>query len=184
MAAHICVRCNKTLASRQSLWNHRQRCKDSKDGLRETLGNGLMVESRIRPTHKEKFVSDIINNVGKPLQKAKDQHSSLPKKEKTKKSTILPKVLSDLLPLKSDVETDSDSESYSEGSDTEDVGFKSDKAEELKAVFRKLYQKIESNAEIYKKLVSVLDELQQMNFLTREECIGLRHHIQKKIDTV
>ena len=184
MATYICDRCSKTMASRQSLWNHRQRCKDSKDGLREPLGNGLMVESRIRPRHKEKFVSDIINNVGKPLQKAKDQHSSLPKKEKTKKSTILPKVLSDLLPLKLDVETDSDSESYSEGSDTEDIGFKSDKAEELKAVFRKLYQKIESNAEIYKKLVSVLDELQQMNCLTREECIASKHYIQKKMDIV
>ena len=67
MAAHICVRCNKTLASRQSLWNHRQRCKDSKDGLHATLGEGLLVKSRFRspPMHKEKFASDIINNVGK-----------------------------------------------------------------------------------------------------------------------
>ena len=67
MAAHICVRCNKTLASRQSLWNHRQRCKDSKDGLHETLGEGLLVKSRFRsaPMHKEKFALDIINNVGK-----------------------------------------------------------------------------------------------------------------------
>ena len=151
MAAYICDRCGKTMSSGQSLWNHRQRCKDSKDGLCETLGNGLIVESRSRPTHKEKFVSDIINNVGKILQKAKDQHSALPRKEKSKKNSVLPKVLSDLLPLKLDVETDSDSESYSEGSDTEDGGFMLDKAEELKAVFRKLYRKIESNAENYKK---------------------------------
>ena len=104
MAVHICDRCSKTLASRQSLWNHRQRCKDSKDGLHETLGNGLIVESRSRPTHKEKFVSDIINNVGKT---AKDQHSVLPKKQESKKNSVLPKVLSDL-PLKLDLDTDSD----------------------------------------------------------------------------
>ena len=67
MAAHICDRCSKTLASRQSLWNHRQHCKDSKDGLHTTLGNGLVIKSRSRTpsVHKEKIVSDIINNVGK-----------------------------------------------------------------------------------------------------------------------
>ena len=67
MAAHICDRCSKTLASRQSLWNHRQHCKDSKDELHTTLGNGLVIKSRSRTpsVHKEKIVSDIINNVGK-----------------------------------------------------------------------------------------------------------------------
>ena len=67
MAAHICARCNKTLASRQSLWNHRQRCKDSKDELHATLGDGLVIKSRsiTPPVHKEKIVSDIINNVDK-----------------------------------------------------------------------------------------------------------------------
>ena len=93
----------------------------------------------------------------------------------------MPKPLSDL-PLKSDLETDSDSESYSEGNDTEDVGFMPDKAEELKAELRKLYRKVESNTENYKKLVLVLDELQRMNCLKREECNGVKHHIQKKID--
>ena len=85
MAAHICVRCNKTLASRQSLWNHRQRCKDSKDGLHETLGNGLIVESRSRPTHGDRFISDILNNVGKT---AKEQRSALPKKRESKKNSV------------------------------------------------------------------------------------------------
>ena len=67
MAAHICDRCSKTQASRQSLWNHRQHCKDSKDELHTTLGNGLVIKSRSRTpsVHKEKIVSDIINNVGK-----------------------------------------------------------------------------------------------------------------------
>lgn len=37
--SYICDRCNKSLASRQSLWNHRQRCKFSKsnDSYKELL---------------------------------------------------------------------------------------------------------------------------------------------------
>ena len=67
MAAHICGWCSKTLASQQSLWNHRQRCKDSKDELHATLGDGLVIKSRsiTPPVHKENIVSDIINKVGK-----------------------------------------------------------------------------------------------------------------------
>ena len=180
-----CDKCDKMFPTRQSLWEHRKRKHAGKtentiahkDGLHETLGYGLVIKSRSSsaPIRKDRFISDIINNVGKTT---KDQHSALPKKQESKKNSVLPKALSDL-PLKLDLETDSDSESYSEGSDTEDAG---DKAEELKAVFRKLYRKIESNAENYKKLVSVLDELRQMNCLTRKECIGLKHHIQKKVD--
>ena len=183
-----CDKCDKMFATRQSLWKHRKQKHAGKtentiahkDGLHETLGDGLVIKSRSSsaPIHKERFVSDIINNVGKT---AKDQHSALPKKQETKKNSVLPKALSDL-PLKLDLEADSDSESYSEGSDTEDDGFMPDKTEELKAVFRKLYRKVESNTENYKKLVLVLDELQRMNCLTREECIGVKHHIQKKID--
>ena len=180
MAAYICDRCSKTLGIRQSLWNHRQRCKDTKDGFHETVGNGLIVESRSTPTHSDRFISDIINNVGKT---AKEQRSALPKKRESKKNSVLSKVLSDL-PLRLDFETDSNSESYSEESDTEDDEFMRDKAKELKAVFRKLYRKVVSNTENYKKLVSALDKLRQMNCLTRAECIGLKHHIQRKIDIV
>ena len=58
----------------------------------------------------------------------------------------------------------------------------SDKAEELKTEVRKLYQKVQSNTENYNKLVLLLDKLQRMNCLTREECNGVKYHIQKKID--
>ena len=126
--------------------------------------------------HKEKFVSDIINNVGKT---AKDQHSALPKKQESKKNSVLPKVLSDL-PLKLDLETDSDSESYSEKSDTEDNGFKPGKAEELKAAFRTLYKKFRPDIEMYNKLVLLLDELERMKCLTKEECNAVNEHLQKK----
>ena len=107
-------------------------CKKKDDGVK--WYNGLIVEPKSRPTltHKEKFTSDIINNVAKT---AKDQRSALPMRQESKKNFVLPKALSDI-PLKLELESDSDSESYTKGSDTEDDRFMPDKAEELKAVFK------------------------------------------------
>ena len=116
-----CDRCSKTLASPQSFWNHRQRCKDNatKDGLQETSGNGFIIRPGFgsTPVHKEKIIADNINNV---TQSVKDQGStpSLPKERVSKMNSVLPKVLSDL-PLKLDSETDSASDSDSEASDAE-----------------------------------------------------------------
>ena len=110
MKVYNCDRCSKTLASPQSFWNHRQRCKDNatEDGLQETSGNGLIIRPRFgsTPVHKEKFIADNINNV---TQSVKDQGStsSLPKE---RVNSVLPKILSDL-PLKLDSETDSASDS-------------------------------------------------------------------------
>ena len=188
MKVNNCDRCSKTLASPQSLWNHRQRCKDNIIGLQETSGNGLIIRPRIGSTlvHTEKFIADIINNV-----RAKDQGSAsiLPKE---RVNSVLPKELSDL-PLKldsetdseaSDAETDSASDSDSEASDAEiskDIEFLPDNPKELKAAFRNLYQKVHNNSENYNKLVLILDELQHMKCLTREECNGVKVHLQKKI---
>ena len=99
MKVYNCDRCSKTLASPQSFWNHRQRCKDNatEDGLQETSGNGLIIRPRFgsTPVHKEKFIADNINNV---TQSVKDQGStsSLPKERVSKMNSVLPKVLSDL----------------------------------------------------------------------------------------
>ena len=179
MNANNCVRCGKTLASPQSLWNHRQHCKDrtTKDNLHKTSGKGLIIKPRIgsTPVHKEKFIADIINNV-----RAKDQGSTsiLPKE---RVNSVLPKILSDL-PLNldsqtdsasdsesvaSDAETDSASDSNSEASDadiSEDIEFMPDNPKELKAAFRNLYRKVHNNTENYNKLVLMLDKLQNMNF--------------------
>ena len=182
MNANNCVQCGKTLASPQSLWNHRQHCKDrtTKDNLHKTSGKGLIIKPRIgaTPVHKEKFIADIINNV-----RAKDQGSTsiLPKEQMSKMNSVLPKVLSDLL---LDSEPDSDSESDSEGSVAEvsnDIEFMPDNPEELKAAFRSLYQKVHNNTKNYNKLVLMLDELQRMKCLTEEECNGVKVHLQEKI---
>ena len=194
MKVYNCDRCSKTLASPQSLWNHRQRCKDNamEDGLQETSGNGIVYRPRFGSTlvPKEKFIADIINNV---TQRAKDQGStsSLPKE---RINSVLPKELSNLL-LKLESETDlasnSDSEdqpaallSDSEPEETEiskDDEFMPENLEELKAAFRNLYKKVHNNMENYNKLVLILDELHRVNYLTKEECNGIKMKVQKKI---
>ena len=143
MKVYNCDRCSKTLASPQSLWNHRQRCKDNaiEDGLQETSGNGLIIKPRFgsTPVHKDKFIADNINNVTHSV-KDQDSTSSLPKE---RMNSVLPKVLTDL-PLKLDSETDSASDSDSEASDaesSEDVEFMPDNLEELKAALKDLYKK-------------------------------------------
>ena len=111
-----CDRCSKTLASPQSFWNHRQRCKDNaiEDGLQETSGNGLIIRPRFgsTPVHKEKFIADNINNVTHSV-KDQDSTSSLPKE---RMNSVLPKVSSDLS-WKSDSEIDPASASDSAASD-------------------------------------------------------------------
>ena len=228
MAAHICVRCNKTLASRQSLWNHRQRCKDSKDELHATLGDGLVIKSRsiTPPVHKEKIVSDIINNVGKMqepesdtgkedivgnfLNKVAQITNMKPMSEKTSslsnQEALKPKSLNDLVAeLKSGkptssvnemalkpkslpdlpVEMKSDSEESTSSEDEiteEEVEVMPDNTEELKEAFRNLYKKFRRDIEMYDKLVLMLDELQRMKCLTKEEYNAMNEHLQNKIE--
>ena len=119
MKVYNCDRCSKTLASPQSLWNHRQRCKASAIGPQETTGNGLIVRPKFgsTPVHKEKFIADNINNV---TQSVRDQGSTsnLPKE---RMNSVLPNILSDL-PLKLDSETDSDPEA-SDAEISKDIEF-------------------------------------------------------------
>ena len=146
------------------------------------------------PVRKERFIADNIDNV---TQSVKDQGStsSLPNE---RVNSVLPKVLSDLPlkldsqtdsasdsePVASDAETDSASDSNSEASDAdifEDIEFMPDNPNELKAAFRNLYRKVHNNTENYNKLVLMLDELQRMKCLTKEECNGVQVHLQEKI---
>lgn len=230
MAAHICVRCNKTLASRQSLWNHRQRCKDSKDELHATLGDGLVIKSRsiTPPVHKEKIVSDIINKVGKMQEPKSDtgkediignflnkvaQVANIniePMTEKTSSLSIQeplkPKSLTDLssemesekptsslnemykktkslIDLPAEMKSDSEESTSSEDEIIEEeVEVMPDNPEELKEAFRNLYKKFRRDIKIYDKLVLMLNELERMKSLTKEECNAMNEHLQKKIE--
>ena len=72
MKAHICVRCSKTLASPQSLWNHGQHCKaNATKDEKFSLSNEQTRKPDSIPAHKESFLADIVNNV-----RVKDQHTT------------------------------------------------------------------------------------------------------------
>ena len=161
MAAYICVRCSKTLASRQSLWNHRQRCKvntNKDEKSNEQTGNPYST-----PADKEKFLANIVNNVDNLFLDSKSKKKS--ESESNSEST------------------DFDSDSESEETDTSKNN-DPDNVEQLKATFRKLYRKVQSNMENFNKLVLILDKLYHVNCLTKEECDGIKLSVQKKIGIV
>ena len=161
MAAHICVRCSKTLASRQSLWNHRQRCKvkaNKDEKSNEQTGNPYST-----PADKEKFLANIVNNVDNLFLDSKSKKKS--ESESNSEST------------------DFDSDSEYEETDTSKNN-DPDNVEQLKATFRKLYRKVQSNMENFNKLVLILDKLYHVNCLTKEECDGMKSLLQKKIGIV
>ena len=74
MKDSICVRCSKILASPQSLWNHRQRCKENeiKDG-KFSLSNEQTTKPKIdsTPPHRENVLADIVKSV-----RDKNQHTT------------------------------------------------------------------------------------------------------------
>ena len=171
MKANICVQCNKTLASPQSLWNHRQRCKTNAT-KNLSLSNEQTKKSESTLAHKEKLHADIVNNV-----RAKDQCTI----------SVLPMKLMNPEPdasidFKSKETSESELDSDSDQEETEI--FKADEPdtlEELKAAFRNLYKKVDSNMEKYKNLVLILDKLRHVNFLTEEECKSMNSLLKKKI---
>ena len=183
MKVHICVRCSKTLASPQSLWNHRQRCKAStiKDE-KFSSSNEQTRKHDSAPAHKETFLADIINNV-----RAKDQGTTpiLPITGMNPKPDAL---IDSKSKEKSQCESDSESTTFDLDSESEKTEISEDNQpddlEELKAAFRNLYKKVHNNMENYNKLVLILDELYHVNCLTKEECDGIKLSLQKKIGIV
>ena len=85
--------------------------------------------------------------------------------------------------LKSDSE-ETDSEENDESSEDE-VEFMSDNSEELRESFRNLYEKLhrnlDHNIEIYNKLELMLNELERMGCLTKEECNSVKKCLQEKM---
>ena len=58
-----------------------------------------------------------------------------------------------------------------------------DNPEGLKEAFRNLYWKFRRDIEMYNKLVLMLNELERMKCLTKEECNAVNEHLQKKLET-
>ena len=153
---------------------------------------------------QQNIVGDILNKVVQRADMDKPMPEKLPKKpiipvqaiktlkpEKPKntleevsiREALKPKSLSDLA---ADIEMKSDSEDSDETEEEEeeiDYEVMPDNPKELKEAFRKLYFKFRSDIEMYNKLVLMLDELERMQCLTKEECSAVNEHLQKKLET-
>ena len=78
-------------------------------------------------------------------------------------------------------ESDSEENESSESELSEDVEFMPDNPKEQFEPFRKLYKKFHHNIETYNNFVLMLDEMERMKCLTKEECNAMNEHLQKKI---
>ena len=151
---------------------------------------------------QQNIVGDILNKVVQRADMDKPMPEKLPKKsiipvqaiktlkpEKPKntleevsiREALKPKSLSDLA---ADIEMQSDSEDSDETEEEEEeYEMMPDNPKELKEAFRNLYWKFRSDIEMYNKLVLMLDELERMQCLTKEECNAMNDHLQKKLET-
>ena len=90
-------------------------------------------------------------------------------------------------PMNMDI-SEEESESDSNTSDSEEkesdpeVQFMPDNPEDLKKYFRLLFNKLHDNVDIYNKLVFMLDELERMGCLTKEECNAMNKCLQEKLN--
>ena len=113
------------------------------------------------PADKEKFLANIVNNV--------DNLDSKSKK-------------------KSESESNSESSAFDSDSDSEETDISKnnepDNVEQLKATFRKLYRKVQSNMDNFYKLVLISDKQYHVNCLTKKECDAIKSTLQKKIGIV
>ena len=160
----------------------------------------------IQPT-KEKIVGDILNKVVQrnemdiqPMTKKLSVHLSRKTDDHSipieAVNNVKPRPLTDIaIKLKrkttgsSDMdisdpesdESDSEENESSESELSEDVEFMPDNPKELIESFRKLYKKFHYDIETYNKLVLMLDEMERMKCLSKEECNAMNEHLQKKI---
>ena len=87
--------------------------------------------------------------------------------------------------MKVDDESDSDQSNSSDkdARDEDEIEYEvmSDKFSQLTKAFRNQYHKLDSNIEIYDKLLLMLDEMKRLNLLTKEECSVMNEYLMKKI---
>ena len=185
-----CQNCSKGFSRKNNMKRHQiQTCKghEQKDVVGGIINNNPV---------KVPILGDIINKVVQ----GSDDMSIKPTTKKapsSNKPTVVPIAVNnkpksltanESEESKSDSETESDdfeeiSEDISESSDPDE--FMEDNSEELKESFRNLFTKlhhnIHHNIDIYNKLVLILDELEVMDCLKKEECKAINKLLQEKI---
>ena len=195
---HFC-NCGKKLSSYHSLWRHKKICKKEQEpksdtGKEDIVGDIInkvvqRANMDVKPmTEKTPSLPKIPMQVVKALKPKSLTDLEVEMKSDSEESTssedetaLKPKSLTELpAEMKSDSEEPTSSEDETEGEEI-DYEVMPDNPEELKKAFRKLYKKFRRDIEIYNKLVLMLDELERIKCLTKEECNAVKNHLEKKI---
>ena len=194
---HFC-NCGKKLSSYHSLWRHRKICKKEREPKSDTGKENIVgdiinkvvqrANMDVKPmTEKTPSLPKIPMQVVKALKPKSLTDLEVEMKSDSEESTssedetaLKPKSLTELpAEMKSDSEEPTSSEDETEGEEI-DYEVMPDNPEELKKAFRKLYKKFRRDIEICNKLVLILEKLERMKCLTKEECNAVKEHLEKK----
>ena len=194
---HFC-NCGKKLSSYHSLWRHRKICKKEREPKSDTGKENIVgdiinkvvqrANMDVKPmTEKTPSLPKISMQVVKALKPKSLTDLEVEMKSDSEESTssedetaLKPKSLTELpAEMKSDAEESTSSEDETEGEEI-DYEVMPDNPEELKKAFRKLYKKFRRDIEICNKLVLILEKLERMKCLTKEECNAVKEHLEKK----
>ena len=196
---HFC-NCGKKLSSYHSLWRHRKICKQEQEPKSDTGKENIVgdiinkvvqrANMDVKPmTEKTPSLPKIPMQVVKALKPKSLTDLEVEMKSDSEESTssedetaLKPKSLTELpAEMKSDSEEPTSSEDETEGEEI-DYEVMPDNPEELKKAFRKLYKKFRRDIEICNKLVLILEKLERMKCLTKEECNAVNKHLEKMIE--
>ena len=155
-----------------------------------------------KPKQNKDSVGDILNKVvqraNMNVEPIKEKTSSYLKPMTEEPTTLKPATKKPMIPIQAvkalkpksltdlaaDIEMKSDSEDSDETEEEEEeYEIMPDNPKELKEAFRNLYYKFRRDVGMYNKLVLMLDKLERLNCLTKEECNAMNDHLQKKLET-
>ena len=198
MAKNYFCNCGKKLSSYHSLWRHRKNCKKEREPKSDTGKENIVgdiinkvvqrANMDVKPmTEKTPSLPKIPMQVVEGLKPKSLTDLEVEMKSDSEESTssedetaLKPKSLTELpAEMKSDSEEQTSSEDETEGEEI-DYEVMPDNPEELKKAFRKLYKKFRRDIEICNKLVLILEKLERMKCLTKEECNAVKEHLEKK----
>ena len=178
-----CEGCHKVMRS-DNLKKHEMVCKgfNRKNMLIDSSLHYIQPQQPTLNPHRKEDIGNLINNVVQGAKQDLTKTSLIPPKKPviqppaTIPTAVKPRSGFDL--------TIVPSSSPQDGRYGENMEIDCDIPKKLINAFRSLYWKLHNNFEIYNELISMLDAMQRMNFLSREECQVMTQHLQKRMNTV
>ena len=164
---HICPRCSKEFSNRHNLSRHKSKyCT----GVDESYG-GHTTSSSVNTRH--------IHQPEVLLPESTATCSSIPDITKPTPNPKIQSFINDIIKKDNSESELNDSEESDSNDESMDVKFMSEDPVQLKKAFRNLYTKFDDNIQ---NLLLMLEELERINYLSSEECKGMKDHLRNKIE--